>query len=138
MTENSLSRAVQVNAFHEVLKHDDEIDRVVRAAPETHVVALIAIMTRSCSDARDLHMSYFIPPGPPPSHLMPSRSVQGKKRQSTGNAPAIPSEHAALLATITDEVRDIGRVQRQGQEEDLRDALGRMMLRVEELVRICL
>lgn len=48
--------------------------------------------------------------------------------------PAIPSEHAALLATISDEVRDIGRVQRQGQEEDLRDALGRMMMRVEELV----
>lgn len=50
--------------------------------------------------------------------------------------PAIPSEHAALLATISDEVRDIGRVQRQGQEEDLRDALGRMMMRVEELVRM--
>ncbi|KZV60732.1 hypothetical protein PENSPDRAFT_671459 [Peniophora sp. CONT] len=79
-------------------------------------------------------MSYFIPPGPPPSRLMASRSAPGKKRQSTGNtAPAIPSEHATLLATIADEVRDSGRVQRQGQEEDLRDALGRMMLRVEEL-----
>ncbi|VDB86689.1 unnamed protein product [Peniophora sp. CBMAI 1063] len=82
---------------------------------------------------RDLHMSYFIPPGPPPSRLMPSRSAPGKKRQSTGGPPAIPSEHATLLATIADEVRDSGRVQRQGQEEDLRDALGRMMLRVEEL-----
>ena len=110
------------------------LKRVISVALVTHVVVLIAIMTRSCSDARDLHMSYFIPPGPPPSRLMPSRSVPGKKRQSTGNSPAIPFEHAALLATITDEVRDIGRVQRQGQEEDLRDALGRMMLRVEELV----
>jgi hypothetical protein len=36
---------------------------------------------------------------------------------------------------IDEELRDCKRVQRQGQEEDLREALNRMMVRVEEMVR---
>lgn len=44
-------------------------------------------------------------------------------------------KHANYFGTIDEEVRDCKRVQRQGQEEDLRLALGRMMARVEEMVR---
>ena len=40
----------------------------------------------------------------------------------------------ALLNTVQDEVKDAWRVQKQGQEEDLRDALGRVLKRVEEMV----
>lgn len=41
-----------------------------------------------------------------------------------------------LFIAIEDEVRDCKRVQTHGQEEDLKEALSRMMSRVEELVRI--
>jgi hypothetical protein len=44
-------------------------------------------------------------------------------------------KHANYFAAIDEEMRDFKRVQRQGQEEDLREALGRMMSRVEEMVR---
>ena len=44
-------------------------------------------------------------------------------------------KHANYFAAIDEEMRDFKRVQRQGQEEDLREALGRMMTRVEEMVR---
>lgn len=48
----------------------------------------------------------------------------------------VPPQDIQLLKNIQDEVRDAQRVQRQGQEEDLRYALGLMVSRVEELVRI--
>ena len=44
-------------------------------------------------------------------------------------------KHANYFGSIDEELRDCKRVQRQGQEEDLREALGRMMARVEEMVR---
>ena len=44
-------------------------------------------------------------------------------------------EDVKLLSTIEEEVRDAQRVQRQGQEEDLKYALGMMINRVEQLVR---
>jgi hypothetical protein len=53
------------------------------------------------------------------------------KRADSLNAPITDSQ---LLVTIGEELRDSRRVQRQGQEEDLREALSRMMARVEELV----
>lgn len=42
---------------------------------------------------------------------------------------------AALFAEVDEELHDIKRVHMQGQEEDLRYALGRLISRVEELVR---
>ncbi|KAI9455256.1 hypothetical protein BJY52DRAFT_657182 [Lactarius psammicola] len=42
-------------------------------------------------------------------------------------------KHANYFGTVDEELRDCKRVQRQGQEEDLREALGRMMARVEEM-----
>ncbi len=44
-------------------------------------------------------------------------------------------KHASYFSSIDEELRDCKRVQRQGQEEDLREALSRMMTRVEEMVR---
>lgn len=41
-----------------------------------------------------------------------------------------------LFAAVDEELHDIRRVHMQGQEEDLRYALGRLITRVEELVRI--
>jgi hypothetical protein len=45
------------------------------------------------------------------------------------------ARHADYFSSIDEELRDSKRVQRQGQEEDLREALSRMMTRVEEMVR---
>lgn len=42
--------------------------------------------------------------------------------------------HANYVSSLDEELRDCKRVQRQGQEEDLREALNRMMARVEEMV----
>jgi hypothetical protein len=42
--------------------------------------------------------------------------------------------HASYINSLDEELRDCKRVQRQGQEEDLREALNRMMTRVEEMV----
>jgi hypothetical protein len=44
-------------------------------------------------------------------------------------------KHASYFSSVDEELRDCKRVQRQGQEEDLREALSRMMTRVEEMVR---
>lgn len=44
-------------------------------------------------------------------------------------------KHANYFGSIDEELHDCKRVQHQGQEEDLREALGRMMARVEEMVR---
>jgi hypothetical protein len=45
-------------------------------------------------------------------------------------------KHANYVGSVDEELRDCKRVQRQGQEDDLREALNRMMTRVEEMVRI--
>lgn len=45
------------------------------------------------------------------------------------------AKHANYFSSIDEELRDCRRVQRQGQEEDLREALSRMMAKVEEMVR---
>lgn len=41
-----------------------------------------------------------------------------------------------LLNTVQEEVKDAWRVQKQGQEEDLKDALSRVLQRVEEMVSV--
>ena len=45
-----------------------------------------------------------------------------------------PTPDMSILSTVQDELRDMRRVQQYGQEEDLKDALGRMIQRVEEFV----
>ncbi|KAI0058710.1 hypothetical protein BV25DRAFT_1919030 [Artomyces pyxidatus] len=59
---------------------------------------------------------------PPPPRTIP-------KRSDSINAV----KNAQFFTSIDEELRDSKRVQRQGQEEDLREALSRIMLRVEEL-----
>jgi len=44
--------------------------------------------------------------------------------------------HSAIFSGIDDELRDARRVYSQGQEEDLRYALERIIKRVEELVSL--
>jgi hypothetical protein len=44
-------------------------------------------------------------------------------------------KHPNYFESIDEELRDCERVRRQGQEDDLREALSRMMARVEEMVR---
>ena len=44
-------------------------------------------------------------------------------------------KHANYFSAVDEELRDCKRVQRQGQEEDLREALSRIVTRVEEMVR---
>jgi hypothetical protein len=46
-----------------------------------------------------------------------------------------PLKHVNYFSSIDEELRDCKRVQHQGQEEDLREALSCMMARVEEMVR---
>jgi hypothetical protein len=47
-----------------------------------------------------------------------------------------PTPDMSILSTVQDELRDMRRVQQYGQEEDLKDALGRMIQRVEEFVSV--
>jgi len=61
---------------------------------------------------------------------------------SSNSRPLPPRTHsvnavknANYFGSIDEELRDCKRVQRQGQEEDLREALSHMMARVEEMVR---
>ena len=52
-----------------------------------------------------------------------------------GSYGSADGQEAVVLAALPDEIRDARRVQEYGQEEDLKIALGRMIDRVEELVR---
>ena len=47
----------------------------------------------------------------------------------------IAVKHVSYFSSVDEELRDCKRVQSHGQEEDLREALIRMMTRVEEMVR---
>lgn len=60
----------------------------------------------------------------------PSTMHDGPRRRRDSLGPK-----AALFAQVDEELHDIKRVHLQGQEEDLRYALGRLISRVEELVR---
>lgn len=68
-------------------------------------------------------------PPPPPSFSSSSR-ILPKRTDSL----LVNQKNAQLFGTIEDEVRDCRRVGTHGQEEDLRQALDRMIGRVEELV----
>lgn len=68
-------------------------------------------------------------PPPPPSFSSSSR-ILPKRTDSL----LVNQKNAQLFSTIEDEVRDCRRVGTHGQEEDLRQALDRMIGRVEELV----
>ena len=59
-------------------------------------------------------------------------------RTESGSLPrrvdSLIAHKAPVFTEIEDELRDIKRVHSQGQEEDLRMALSRMITRVEDLV----
>ncbi|KAG1715626.1 hypothetical protein ID866_1550 [Astraeus odoratus] len=67
------------------------------------------------------------------SNLAFGSSVRSSQARSPG-PPASPSTpHAAIFSSVEDELRDARRVYSQGQEEDLRYALERVIKRVAEL-----
>src|SRR6266702_116010 len=66
-----------------------------------------------------------------PTTMFSSNSRPLPQRTHSVNAV----KHATYFGSVDEELRDCKRVQRQGEEEDLREALGRMMARVEEMVR---
>jgi len=66
-----------------------------------------------------------------PTTMFSSNSKSLPQRTHSTNA----LKHADYFSPIDEELRDCKRVQHQGQEEDLREALSRMMARVEEMVR---
>ncbi|EIM81016.1 uncharacterized protein STEHIDRAFT_125313 [Stereum hirsutum FP-91666 SS1] len=70
-------------------------------------------------------------PPPPPSFSSSSR-ILPKRTDSL----LVNQKNAQLFGTIEDEVRDCRRVGTHGQEEDLRQALDRMIGRVEELCNL--
>ena len=66
-----------------------------------------------------------------PTTMFSSNSRSPPQRTHGINAVKL----ASYFSSVDEELRDCKRVQRQGQEEDLREALSRMMTRVEEMVR---
>lgn len=68
-----------------------------------------------------------------PSH-MPSNGRSLPKRTDSLQRTASSADNA-LLNSLPEELHDVRRVQDYGQEEDLKEALGKMIERVEELVR---
>lgn len=66
-----------------------------------------------------------------PTTIFSSNSRPPPQRTHSMNA----IERASYFSSVDEELRDCKRVQRHGQEEDLREALSRMMTRVEEMVR---
>ena len=68
--------------------------------------------------------------------LSPTTMFSSNSRPSPQRTHSINTvKHASYFSSVDEEMRDCKRVQRQGQEEDLREALSRMMTRVEEMVR---
>ena len=66
---------------------------------------------------------------PPPSlHLQSGRNPPPR-------TDSLKATKTPYFSELDDELRDIRRVHSQGQEEDLRYALGRTINRIEELVR---
>lgn len=59
-------------------------------------------------------------------------TVRSSQLRSASPAPSSPT--STVLAGLDDELRDARRVLSQGQEEDLRYALNRVLNKVEELV----
>jgi len=67
--------------------------------------------------------------------LSPTTMFSSDSRPPPQRTDSINTVHASYFSSVDEEMRDCKRVQRQGQEEDLREALSRMMTRVEEMVR---
>lgn len=65
---------------------------------------------------------------------MPSNGRSLPKRTDSLQRTASSADNA-LLNSLPEELHDVRRVQAYGQEEDLKEALGKMIERVEELVR---
>lgn len=73
-----------------------------------------------------------------PLVMLSSLSLGSSSRSPQMHPSASPlspnTPHSAIFSGIDDELRDARRVYSQGQEEDLRYALERVITRVEELV----
>ena len=61
-----------------------------------------------------------------------------KRSDSLARNPANQSTPNNIFGAIDDDLRDVKRVHAHGQEEDLRLALSRVIMRVEELVSVLL
>ncbi|KAH9960530.1 hypothetical protein BJV74DRAFT_367126 [Russula compacta] len=98
-----------------------------------HVVGSCASLTQSGCAGRRESASTFSLAGfallHSPTTMFSSNSRPLPPRTHSINAV----KHANYFASVDEELRDCKRVQRQGQEEDLREALSRMMVRVEEM-----
>jgi hypothetical protein len=57
-------------------------------------------------------------------------TAPGLRRSDSSLSP----EESAFLATVAEELHDMRRVQAYGQEDDLKEALGKVIHRVEKLV----
>ena len=68
-----------------------------------------------------------------PTHIPTNGRPLPKRSDSLQRTPS--TAESALLNSLQDEIHDMRRVQAYGQEEDLKEALGKMIGRVEELVR---
>jgi hypothetical protein len=66
-----------------------------------------------------------------PTTMFSSNSRPLPQRTYSANA----AKNASYFSSVDEELRDCQRVQSHGQEEDLREALGRTIARVEEMVR---
>lgn len=67
------------------------------------------------------------------AHIMFSSGQNALPRRT--DSLTVSAASAAKFVEIEEELHDIKRVHKHGQEEDLRMALSRMILRIEELVR---
>ena len=67
---------------------------------------------------------------------LPSHFASG--RNPPPRTDSLKATNTPYFSELDDELRDTRRVHSQGQEEDLRYALGRTITRVGELVRLCL
>ena len=67
--------------------------------------------------------------------MKPKRSDSLRGYRSASGSGSGSAEESTLLASLAEELHDIKRVKDYGQEDDLRQALGKMIARVEEMVR---
>ena len=72
-------------------------------------------------------------PSPIPNNMI-RRPQRSDSLQAVGLG--LSQQDNATLAILPDELHDMRRVQAYGQEEDLKEALGKMIGRVEELVSL--
>lgn len=106
-----------------------------QAPTETCPTCALLVGTSSCRTCLGLMLH-----SPPPMTMAPAPASSSSSSSSSRALPKRTDSllsnpnYSQLFSTIEDEVRDCRRVGTHGQEEDLRQALDRMIGRVEELV----